>query len=337
MTGQVGVVRAALLRAARVGDVEVVRSMLRDGANVDGWVRSGGTLATPLMAAARSGYADVATLLLDAGTSIEARSLHGWSALTIADAEGHDDVVGLLLDRGADAALRLAHGYGPWHRAVVAGAVRASAGALDRGPINRFDAQGETALHLAIGLGDRDSVISLLALGASPDANGSGWSPLCDAVHADSVAPEGDFVSLLFDAGVNPRPAGYPPILLACNQDGSRPALLATLVAYGVDRDAVDDHGDSLLYLVAEINGAEELDAALALGIALEARNHDGRTPLLNAARNGNQKTFVRLLERGADHRSVDDQGHGVVDLLDDRDHSAPIIRSAFDLRSYRG
>ena len=51
---------------------------------------------------------------VDAGASIEARSLHGWSALTIADAEGHDDLVGLLLDgeRTRRCVLRMAMGPG---------------------------------------------------------------------------------------------------------------------------------------------------------------------------------------------------------------------------------
>ena len=56
---------------------------------------------TPLHAASRWGYVDVARLLLDCGSDVSARGRQS-RTLYVASRHGHLDVARLLIDRGAD-------------------------------------------------------------------------------------------------------------------------------------------------------------------------------------------------------------------------------------------
>jgi uncharacterized protein len=102
-----------LLRAAKSGDVEVVRRLLAKGAIVDLPNSLG---HTPLMAAAGSGRGNnptrgrsrseadavvTATLLLDAGADVNHRAADGDAAVHGAAIRGWDDVIRRLVARGA--------------------------------------------------------------------------------------------------------------------------------------------------------------------------------------------------------------------------------------------
>jgi hypothetical protein len=93
----VGGCAPAIYMAAYKGDINKVKELLQQGANVSD--SSSGT--TPLMAAAGAGHIEVVKLLLDSGAHINT----SWSCVTAlgwAAGYGHIDVVKLLLDRGAD-------------------------------------------------------------------------------------------------------------------------------------------------------------------------------------------------------------------------------------------
>lgn len=90
-----------LCEAAGDGNVALVRELLAAKFNIEhrtsikGW--------RPLMRAAMNGRLTAASLLLDAGASVDARDDDGWTALMMAAAEGHEALVAILLDASADA------------------------------------------------------------------------------------------------------------------------------------------------------------------------------------------------------------------------------------------
>jgi ankyrin repeat protein len=102
-----------LLRAARAGDVEAMKTLLARGALVDLPQMTG---VTPLMAGVglnnpidtrgkfRTEIDALATaqVLLDAGADVNARDARGRTALHAAAAQGYNDVVKYLVERGAD-------------------------------------------------------------------------------------------------------------------------------------------------------------------------------------------------------------------------------------------
>ena len=87
-----------LLEAARTGNTEAVRDLLKRGARADE-VDSGST--TALILAAQTGHTEVARLLLDNGADIDAYNVYGNNALILAAGYGYKEIVRLLIERGA--------------------------------------------------------------------------------------------------------------------------------------------------------------------------------------------------------------------------------------------
>ncbi|HUF68928.1 MAG TPA: ankyrin repeat domain-containing protein, partial [Longimicrobiales bacterium] len=94
----------ALHWAARVGDTEMTGVLLHAGANVHATTRLGGY--TPLIMAAQLGNAPVIAQLLKAGVDPERATTTGATPLHFAAASGDVDAIGVLLDAGADANAR---------------------------------------------------------------------------------------------------------------------------------------------------------------------------------------------------------------------------------------
>jgi ankyrin repeat protein len=91
-----------LLRAAEIGDVSLIRSLLAEGADVDSVV-DGRYPWTPLMQASFRGHTNAARLLLEHGADPDHEDLDCYRSVTLAAAEGHWDIVRLLVERGANA------------------------------------------------------------------------------------------------------------------------------------------------------------------------------------------------------------------------------------------
>jgi len=159
-----------LLEAARGGDVDVVRALVGDGADVNA---ARGDGMTALHFAAESGRAEVARVLLEAGAAVDAGTRIGrYAPLHMAARGGHGPVVALLLEAGADANAATTN-------------------------------SGVTALHLASAAVDgRSAVAALLDHGADPNARegSAGQTPLMFAAAANRPAA----VAALLEAGADP-------------------------------------------------------------------------------------------------------------------------------------
>lgn len=160
----------ALMAACINGHVEVVRVLLRLGANTALRVRGWAALAL----ASRAGHAEVAAALLEAGALLEGSDDHGTqTALMEACESGHEDVARVLIAAGADMnygddysgltplILASARGLAP----VVAALLEA--GAHVHAQPGEF---GDTALMAAARAGQESIVATLLEAGAAVDA-----------------------------------------------------------------------------------------------------------------------------------------------------------------------
>ena len=159
-----------LLTAARDGQVELVRSLLEEGAEVNA---ARGDGLTALHLAAEGGHPAVAEALVAAGAAVDAGTrIGGYTPLQMAARGGHGAVVLRLLEAGAD-------------------------------PNAWTTNSGVTALHLAAGAtGGRSAVAALLDHGADPDARegSAGQTPLFFAAAANRAAA----VTALLAAGADP-------------------------------------------------------------------------------------------------------------------------------------
>jgi ankyrin repeat protein len=89
----------ALLRAAREGNADTVRSLLASpNINVNGIDEHGNT---PLIEAARFGHDDVVAALLMANADVKTKNDEAKTALMLAAEGGHDETVRLLTQAGA--------------------------------------------------------------------------------------------------------------------------------------------------------------------------------------------------------------------------------------------
>ena len=87
-----------LMEAAKGGHKEVIRALLKAGAEVNKTVKQG---ISPLHKAAEFGHIDAVKLLLESGADPDKASSSGATSLELALKNGHRDVCKVLLRGGA--------------------------------------------------------------------------------------------------------------------------------------------------------------------------------------------------------------------------------------------
>jgi ankyrin repeat protein len=236
--------------------------------------------STALLSAARSGDADSARLLIEAGAGVNDALPDGSSALIVAVHSGHARVAGILLDKGANA---------------------------------NADAVGYTALHAAVLRSDLALVKALLAHGANPNAPITKGTPvrrnsqdfelpktLMGATPYLLAAKflEADIMRALAAAGADTRTR---------MKDGATPLMAAAgmgIVAPAQDeKRGTDRRGLAILdggSVEPESRVLEAIHTALTLGSDIDATNPSGETALHIAAAQGYDTVVAALVERGA-------------------------------------
>lgn len=277
---------SALTEAGIIGSAPIIETLLKAGADPNFKTPNG---ETPLMAAARSGKVDAAKALLAAGADINAKETWGGqSAIMWAAAQGQADMVKFLASK--DASLNDHGKVNQWERKII----------QEPRPKD-MNKGGFTPLHYAAREGCAACVQNLLAAGADPDSE---------------------------------DPDRETPLLLALENLHFDTA--AVLVKGGADLDKWDLFGRSPVYMAADVstlpmkgNGAvavlpspDKLNAVDVARMMLEkganpniqlkrrppyrdvpqdrggdAMLAQGATPLLRAARGGDDKFVALLLE----------------------------------------
>jgi ankyrin repeat protein len=280
---------SAITEAAIIGSAPIIEALLKAGADPNFRNQDG---ETPLMAAARSGKLDAVKALLAAGADINAKeSWGGQSALMWASARSQAEMVKFLASK--DANLNDHGKVNQWERKVI----------QEPRPKD-MNKGGFTALHYAAREGCAECVENLLKAGADPDSE---------------------------------DPDRETPLLLALENMHFDTA--AVLVKGGADLDKWDLFGRSPVYMAADVStlpmkgnggvavlpspdklsaldvGRMMLDKGANPNIQLKRRPPyrdvpqdrggdgllaQGATPLLRAARGGDEKFVALLLEHKA-------------------------------------
>ena len=165
---------APVADAAAQGDLEAVRRLLREGADVNAPQGDG---MTALHWAAERGDAELADVLLYAGARVDAGTRIGhYTPLHLASRGARATVVEVLLDAGSD-------------------------------PNASTTNSGTTPLHLAAATGDRAVVKVLVEAGADVNGREGAWgqTPLIFAAANNRVAA----LEVLLDAGADPSLAAW--------------------------------------------------------------------------------------------------------------------------------
>jgi ankyrin repeat protein len=94
--------RTILMRTAETGEVEAVRKLIDEGADVNSKSNSG---VTALMTSSGMGHAGVTRLLIEKGADVNAKTPGNYTALMNAALTGQAEIVRILLEAGAEAAV----------------------------------------------------------------------------------------------------------------------------------------------------------------------------------------------------------------------------------------
>ena len=159
---------SAVADAAMRGDTERVRTLLRDGADVNA---AQGDAMTALHWAALNGDLETMNVLLYAGATTEPRTrVGGYTPLHLASSRGHAAAVARLLETGSRPNPVTGTGVQPLHLAAHAGNADAIEALLERGAdVNaRDETHGRTPLVFATSQNRLEAMKVLLANGADP-------------------------------------------------------------------------------------------------------------------------------------------------------------------------
>lgn len=309
-----------IVDAALHGDHEAVRSMLKQGADVNA---ARGDGLTALHVAADRGDAELASMLLYAGANAASVTRIGsYTPLHLASRTGSAAVVRVLLKAGADASARTTTtGVTPLHLAAESGNAEVVNLLLDRGAdVNARETEwGQTPLIFAASQNRGAAIRALLAHGADARvttktmdvarqlaldrASGQLQRKILDASVPKGERPTPSQVKAAVDAarelyvsGKIPPPDGRPGAA-----DGT-----GVSAANNFDPEEINPPVANKGGLTALLHAARQgyLDAAKALvdgGAPIDQPSDgDGVTPLLIAAINGEFDTAMFLISRGA-------------------------------------
>ena len=248
-------------------------------------------------------------------------------------------IVVLLLEAGSDPNFRDDSGSTPLHFGVQNGNPVVSSHLLAAGSDpNAADNDGYTPLHIAHWNANVRVTELLLEAGANPYAHSNdGWTPFHSAVFSARSSSLSVFLEKGADLGLAPL---HQAIVLGDSETG-----MSLLV--GADASAVDDFGWSSLHFAVSMgehriamailaadgnpdarttNGLAALhvvadpamvEALVASGAEIDARNDLGRTPLHQAALYRGARVIEALLDAGADPMAEDNEGNRPADLAE--------------------
>lgn len=169
------------------------------------------------------------------------------------------------------------------------------------------DEEGNTPLIFAVMSENLASTISLLGMGANPNAqNKYGVSPL----HVAAQISATDYVSALINRGadVNIKDEnGETPLMIAAQKDNIN--IVEILVKQGADINAKMKNGNTALHFAAK-NGSENAAyLLLTYGAETDPENYKGYTPLMEAALVNNTVVPSLLIKAGASTTKQDITG----------------------------
>jgi ankyrin repeat protein/beta-lactamase regulating signal transducer with metallopeptidase domain len=301
----------SLHHAAKTGDVEVVKKLIAQGADLNEKDKDG---STPLHEAAGNGRRDVARLLLEKGANVEVADASGQTPLHRAARFGSRHICALLLAKGASVNATDSRGNTVLHAALDRQEVDRSLFELllaKGADVKARNEQGETPLHLACKARrpatyteQRERAADvLLAHGAEIDATDkSGLTPLHVAVENGQEK----VVGLLLAKGADVRTTATDgTTLLHRAVKRGQLDMVELFLNRGIDVNSAQSDGRTALHLAAGTGKNNIVEALIARGADVKARDVRGETPAGLAARSNRKDTVRLLLDKGAEVSTI--------------------------------
>jgi ankyrin repeat protein len=284
-----------LLDAAMRDDLESVRGLIQDHADLDGAQGDG---ATALHWAALRDDLEMTRLLLQAGARPDAHTrIGGLTPLYLAATRGNPAIIAELLKAGADARIASSvNGTTALMKAAASGSPEAVHLLLDHGadPNAKEPGLDQTALMFAASATRADSVREVIRLLAAGGADLKATSKV--TVIKPQKNPDDDDFPLDAD------------LILQANLPPGKEAAKAALA--GRRASPTVSGGLTALLLAARDGNTAAVQALAEAGADVnQASAGDRTTPLVMAVINGHFDTARFLLDRGADPNLVNEDG----------------------------
>jgi len=318
----------ALFEAARKADVEKVKLLIAEGADVDAkWgdvynknekfpsagYRTGYITSTPLWHAVDSGKIEVVKLFVEAGADVNAGQ---WPPLCQAVNVKNAAIAEYLIDHGAN--VNAPEDWGPLQEAACNNIEMVKLLVVKGANVN--GGLYQPTIHAGIRSGYREIIEFLIQHGADVNAKdewGRGYTPLQHA----AITGNTEIIKLLLEAGAD----------ISAKDDRGQTALhlpldirnsnfyqywlskdtIELLLNKGADINLKDKDGRTPLLLAAESADGDIIKLLLDKGAKINEKDDEfGFTALHHAARLGKQNTAELLIAGGADINAKDNQGH---------------------------
>ncbi len=361
-------INAKLFQAVKKGDINEVRRLISEEANVNA---EDDDEKTPLHFAAENGHEEVVKALLNKGANVNATDnkeetpfdlttnekiktlLQNTAELLKVAKSGDIQKVNSLINEGANVNATDQNGKTPLHWAAVKGHKEAVEALLGKEGIdvNLADKKKDTPLHSVL----KKDNIDINVLNALLGAEGINvnikdelrkWTPLHWAVvkgHKEVVK------ALLGKDGINVNIGGQygkkTPLHLAAQNNNKE--VVEALLDKGANVNAEDDKGETPLDLatnqdiqtllqntaelleVAKSGNIQKVNSLINEGASVNATDQNGQTPLHLAAKNGHEEVVKALLNKGANVNAKDNDEQTPLNLAPNGDIRTLLIDTA--------
>ncbi|KAK6169525.1 hypothetical protein SNE40_020565 [Patella caerulea] len=288
-----------------------------------------------LCRAIHRGHFESASLLIEQGIDVNTVDQNGDNPLAIASEKGKIELMKLLTAKDCDINHQNLRGETALHKAITV--LRYYSYYQDKEEtiktlllqtginVNLSDNDGQTALSMAVGKGERSITKDLLKAGANVNhCDNIGQTPLMIAVNKDKygktqfmgAAERGSkgVVEELLRVGCTTNlqdHCGKTALMFAVdNQDET---ILSLLLQNGADYNICDNNGQTAFITAAQKRNKSVLECLLNAGADVNQSNNHGTTALMAAARTCNKSILECLLKSGADVNKTDTDGRSAI------------------------
>ncbi len=301
-----GLFAAEIHEAAKIGDLEKVKSILK--ADPDAIKALNETGSTPLHSAAYNGQLAMSEYLISAGADFNALSAQGSAPLHGASFYGHAEIVRLLIAKGAKVNVANRYGFIPLLSAAAGGNTEIVEALIKAGgDISARITDGSlNALQLAVFSGHLGTAQFLLSKGFDLNQRTEGGETVLHAaVMTDSI----NIVKFVLDNGIDPNIAnntGETPLhqaIMSVYQGDLKPEkidIIELLLLRGAKINARDNWGETALGRAVMTGKGQLVQLLIESGADINNINNDGMTPLAAAIKNGKPEIAGILLDKGA-------------------------------------
>jgi len=291
----------SLNEAAAMGNVDLVRSLIAKGADVDNRERGDGSFKTPLHCAVMNGHKDIVELLLADGADINAKG--GWrgeTSLHYAAEKGHKEVAELLIAKGANVNATDGAGGTPLHSAARTGHKDIVELLIEKSAdVNAKNSQGQAPIDIASGHNREDIVKLLVDKGAEI------------SIHMAVQVGAQDQVKAFLDRGIDINvkdKQGSTALFYAVR--GKHKDIVELLIAKGADINVRDKRGYTPLYYAIRSKDVNTVKTLVTKGADVNLTAEKDYPPIYYAVRNKNLDIVKLLVAKGAkfDVKVLDDR-----------------------------